>query len=454
MSGTPTEAEIQAQWAAAVDILETTRAFVDGTLAVASGKWDTLEKALEGDYLPVELAAWANNNRAACSDLISPGRAAAALTPILFEYMARIDSDATGTQGFGSGKRTVAEMFRALYDWFIEKSYTVESRAISYAASPTATGASNVGNGTISRLTVDENGQDLEAVTVEKKRFRCIADQTSGVNEHAEVFEVIGEAASFDAVLRASFGSGSGANTTIVSKNAGSGNGGSLLTNSSFSTFDSTTGLFTGWTETAVPVGSVDQDIVNVYRSHPGAQLDASLELTGGLGTITLTQTLTAMRVRRLDPDRPYQLRVMLNADIGTVANGGSVTIRCGSVSASVTIADLVTNGWVELALPFTASCWFRTFNEADFAVEIEWSSSTSGTVLVDDVIFAPLDLIDGTYWFLRQNNATPVSWLIDDVFTFVDTGGAPATGKIQWWLWVAGLGYLPSSGTPTFADP
>jgi len=449
MSGTPTEAELQTQWRNVVDILETFRNHVDGTLAGSGGKWDTLLTSLEGEYTPQELANFVNGFRAGCSDLLTPARASQALTPVLFDYAIVIDADATGTQGFGTGKRTIAEMFRALYDWFVDKSYTVESRAITY---DTATaGGSNVGSGTISRLTEDENGFDLEACTVEKKLFKCVADKNSGVNETAEVFECIGEAASFDSVLRASFGSGTGANTTIVAKNAGSGNGGSLLTNSSFSIYDAAaTPKFTGWTESAGGA-NIAQNTANVYRSHPGATTDASLAITGGSGTVTLKQPLSAMRVRRLDPDAPYQLRVMFNRQAGT-ASGGTLTIRCGSNSASVSIA--AQTGWNELALAFDENLWFRSFNDDTLDVEIEWSSSTSGTLYIDDVIFAPLDLIDGTYWWCRDNASTPAAFLVDDIFEFTDTGGAPATGKIQWWLWVAGFGYLPSSGSPTFTDP
>src|SRR5690606_24928227 len=98
----------------------------------------------------------------------------------------------------------------------------------------------------------------------------------------------------------------------------------------------------------------------------------------------------------------PYFLRVMLNKTIGS-ASGGTVTIRMGSQSASVTIASLAAN-WAELNITVGSSCWPRNFNVDPFDIEIEWSSSTSGYLLVDDVIFCPWDLIDGTYWLLRGN--------------------------------------------------
>lgn len=451
MSGTPTEVEIQNMWKAAVDCLESIRNFADGTMADASGKFDTLIQLLEGEYAPAELTNLVGILRGGLSDLITPALASQMMQPVLFEYANRIDADATGVEGFGSGYTTVADLFRALYEYMDATGTYVTTRAITYDATPDTTG--NTGNGAMGRLTDDENGYDLEACHVEKKRFRCRADQNTGALEHAEVFEVLGSAQSPDALLRGNFGSGVLSNITIVSKNAGSGNGGSLLSNSSFSEYNaSNSPVFTNWTETAAPANSLAQDATNFYRSFPGAQTDASLRLNGGLGTITLTQTLTQMRVRKLDPNTPYQLRIMVNPTVGT-AVGGTITIRMGATSLDTTVASL-SAGWNEIILPFTSDLWPRTFQDGEFDIQIEWATSTSGYLLVDDVIFAPLDLVDGTWWFLRQNAASPTSWALDDNLVFEDTGGAPGTGKLQYWCWMAGLGYLPNSGTTQITDP
>lgn len=444
-----TEAEIQGQWKNAINVLETVRALVDDTLMPTSGTLDTLFVSLEGQYLPADLSQFAKAIRAQLSNVISPTMAQAVINPVLYEYAAILAASAAS--GYGSSYRSPADIFRALYEWFVATSLTVESRAITYDTSATAGGA-NVGNGALSRLTVDENGFNLEACHVEKKQFRCRADQNTGAEKHAEVFELSGTAASPDSCLRAVYGSGDSIRSALVSKHAGTGNGGSLLANSSFSTYSaSATPKFSGWTESAGGA-QLSQDTTNYYRSFPNATVDGSLKITGGGGTVTVTQTLANMRVRKIDPNTPYLLRVMLNKTIGT-ASGGTVTIRMGATTKAVTIAALGAD-WQELIVDFDANCWPRQFNEADMTVEIEWSSSTSGYLLVDDVIFCPWDKIDGTWWNLRGNAGTHAPWLIDDVLTVTDTGGAPATGKIQWWLFVAGYGYLPSSGTPTFADP
>ncbi len=464
MSGSPTEAEVQTQWRAAVNMLEKLRNYADGTMAGAGNLIQTLIDALEGEYTPDGLTAWAASHRAGISDLLSQESARTMLEPILFEY-ARLFTD-------GSGYRDVDSIWRALYEHFVENSLTVSSRAITYMQTETYD-ADNVGGGSdaeLTRLAQDENDQSMEACTVETKLFRCRRDQNSGVDEHAEVFEVIGDASSRDNLLRSSFGSGIDANVTIRSHHAGTGvgNGGSLLRNASYADYpDGATPEFSGWTASGAGAASISQDTTDYYRTFPNASTNGSLKMTGGAGDILLTQTLADMSTSSLNPDTPYFLRVMLNKTEGT-ADGGTVTLTLGSKTAAITIAALGAN-WQELRIGNEAldgaenetDCWFRKFNQDDFSVSIGWASSTSGDLLVDDIIFCPWDLVDGTYWMLRQDDDVvapnhPPPWVVDDKIYITDTGGAPATGKIQWWNYVSGLGYLPSTttGSETFAEP
>lgn len=445
MSGSPSEAEVQTQWRLIVDLFEDLRNHADGTVAGAGGQLDLLMQALEGEYTPDGVAKAAGRWRSTLSSLIDPARIQEFLTPVLYEYARLIN---------GGGTSDLRTIMRALYEHFVANSLTVESRAITYDTSATA-GAGNVGNGAVSRLTVDENGFNLEACHVEAKRFKVVQDQNSGVREGAEVFEVLGAPSGQDALLRASFGSGVAARAYIRNKHAGSEAGGSLLRNSSFSTYSaSATPKFSGWTESAG--GSLlAQDTTNYYRSYPGATVDAALKISASASTtVTIKQPLEDMRVTQLNPDVPYFLRVMVNKSIGSGV-GGNFVVRLGAITVTTAVASL-SSGWNEIIVPLTSSCWFRNFNASPLDVEIEWAQSTStGYLLVDDVIFVPFDFVDGTWWVVRHNAGTPASWALDDTLDFTDTGGAPATAKIQWWLWTAGLGYLPSTtGTPTFTEP
>lgn len=446
MSGTPTETELQTQWKAVVDMLETARAHADDTQAGASGKFDTLVQSLEGEYTPAALTSVVDRVRALLSSIVEPSSALEALSPIVFEYSNILSADASG--GYGGGTDDIGKLVVALREWFHDNSMTVQSRAITYDTTATA-GGSNTGDGTVSRLTEDANGYNLEACHVEKKQLRCVQDANSGAQLNAEVFELQGEATSRDALLRGSYGSGE--QKQLRNQHSGSGAGGSLLANSSFSTYDaSATPRFAGWTTDKN--AQLAQDTTNTYQSHPGAQTDAALRINSGDGTVTLTQARTAMRQRQFDPNSPYFFRIMVNKTVGT-AVGGSVTIRLGSTTATSTITALG-SGWVELAIAFDQTAWFASFNEEDLDVQIEWSGPTSGYLLIDCAILAKWELADGTYWMIRGAASSPTPWLKDDILTFTDTGGAPGTGKLQYWMWAAGLGYLPSAGSPTVTDP
>lgn len=461
MAGTPTEAQIVAQWVAGVDCLETTRNFADGTMANAAGKFNALETILKGDFLPVAMAQFTDGLRASLSAMLTPAAASAVITPVLYEYMRILAADATSGMGTGSGFRSPADAFRALYEWYVQKGFSIKSRTITYdptgtsGNSNTAGGAGTIGGtGTMSRLTVDQNNFNLEACNVEKKTFRCQADQNTGAKKEAEVFGFIGAAASFDSLLRTTnaHGSGEAARTTIVSKHAGTGLGGSSLTNSSFSDYNaSNSPKFNGWAETTP--AQISQDTVNFYRDFPGSQISGSLKLSSGGSTVKVAQSLSSMQIQRFDPNTPYFLRVMVNKTIGS-ALGGNVVVRFGSQTVTTSIASLGTN-WQEIIVPIGQNHWPKNFDVNALTVEIEWNTTTSGFLLVDDCILCPWDLIDGTYWVLRQKATTsPVAWKLDDTLVFTDTGGAPATGKLQYYLFLAGYGYLPSSGSPTYADP
>lgn len=451
----PTEAEIQTQWKNAVNVLEKTRAYADGSLVGAGGYLDVLVQSFEGDYIPISGAAFISRVRALLSSAVDSSQALAALEPVLYEYAAILR--ASGTLGYGSGFRTSRDIFAALYQWLHDNSGSVASRAITYTA--VSASGSNVGNAVVKRLTVDRFGYNLEACTVEKKMLKCISDQNSGAQKWAEVLEIAGSAAGFDALLRGSTGSGDAARTVIRAKHAGSGAGGSYLNNSSFSDFTSTatSEKFKGWVETltgAAVIGDVTQDTTNYYRTHPNSSVNGSLKISmdNAGDSVTVKQALADMRNQRLDPDTPYFLRVMWNRSIGS-GTGGSVSLKLGG-NTTVTVALAAQSGWQELVIPFDKTCWLEEFGQDSFDIEIAWSGGTAGYVLFDDVIFCHWDLVDGTYWLVEHNAGTPTANLVEDEYYAVDSGGAPGTGILQWWCWVSGLGYLPSSGTPTIADP
>lgn len=428
----PTRAEIEAQWANGVDAIEDMRAFADGTLV---GLYDTIEQALEGDYTPAGLSAWAGRHRAQGSAMIDAFSARTLLDPLIYEYGKLI----------GSPYRNTPEIFGDIYRDMHANSLAVNSRDITFASMAAAGG--NTGNGSLRRLNVDENGYSMEGCHIELKTAICVQDGNSGALRHAERFDLYGTAAPKDGMARQTFGSGRRM-TGLASKHAGSGPGGSRLQNSSFTIYNSggtVTTKFRGWT-IANDAANVTSDTTNTYRGHPGD--GAVLRAMQLSANEKISQKISATGFR-LNPNLPYQLRVMFNRQVG--AADGTLTIRLGTVTKAVVLA--AQTGWNELILDFDENIWPNNFYEDDLDIEIEWSGRTTGTLLLDDAWCGPLDFFDGGFWLL-MGGSTP--WKIDDKLTGTDTGGAAANAKIQYYVWLAGFGYLPSAtgGGETWSDP
>lgn len=427
----PSLAEIEDQWKKAVDVIETSRVDFDTNLVPNIG---TLEEAFEGDYTPGGLSAWARQMRAQASAMVDSFSARLMLEPLVFEYGKLIKSP----------HRDASRIWGDIYAYMHANSKAVKSRAITYA-SPSADG-SNTGNGRCERLTVDEKGYNLEACHVELKTLKCVSDQTTGAVRHAEVFDLYGVEAPKDALDRVNAGSGRRLQG-IVSKHAGG--GGSRLLNGSFTTYNAsgtTTTMFRGWTIDTIANVTQATGAGNTYRGHPGD--GGTLGSLRFNGAAKLTQTIEAMGLR-LNPSLPYRLRLMYNREVGT--GDGTLTIRMGSTTKSVVLA--AQTGWNELILDMGTGLWPANWYEDQCNIEIELASRTTGYVLVDDAILAPLDFFDGTFLWLT-GGATP--WQLDDFWSWTDTGGAAADAKLQYYAWLAGFGYLPSAtgGSITWADP
>jgi hypothetical protein len=445
VSGVPTEDELQDQWRKAIDLLEQARVFFD-SLAGAGQEFDVLMQALEGEFTPDALSNWATRFRAGASSLIDPNFIFDAIAPCILEYGQRMKLDGD----IGSGYETVEQLKVAIYERFANGSERVETRALTLDTTGTVTGT---GNGNIARLIEDENGYAIENVHTEIKKFRCRDDQTSGTKKNAELFEFVGETRSRDNLLAHSFGSGAIFSQKIGNRNAGTGQGGSLLRNSSFQDYDAAAANnFTNWEK--VSGTEATQSTATHYTTFPGNTSTHSMLMAAA---VRYKQSLVDMRVNRLKPFRPYFLRAMINRDDGPGAQGtgGNFVLHCGSKSETFTLAGL-TAGWNEVFLTLDKNLFFKNFNQDDFNIEIEWTGFTSGDLLVDDLIFCEFDDIDGTYWVARMNDATPTPWKVDDEIAFTDSQADVTAGKINYYLFRADLGYLPhaTGGDITFADP
>ena len=465
MAGGPaTEAEVRVMWQNAVDILDSFRVHADGTQAVAStGKLDALIDIIKGQNTVPELSEAASGFRSGLSDLISPATIRSFLDPVFREHALVIDSD-SGGDTYGGASQDINQIITAVYDYMVANSYVIESHGINFDSSFTyakvVSGSANDGTGILRRLVVDENGYEMEHATIEKKHFRCIQDANSGAEEEGEVFDVVGQAASLDNLLRGSTGAGN-TRYQVYSKHAGAGgtNGGSLLNNGSFDDWDGTD--FSSWDKTVGGSSSITQSTAETYRNFPGADETAagSLAITcASSDTVTLKQTLENMAVSGLDAESPYFLRVMVKGDTNQV--GGNVHLRLGSQGETGTGAPATTGSmavssvdgtWQEVYIPLDANCWYANFNEDTLDIEVEWTGGTAGIIYFDDMLFCQLDVIDGTYYVITQAHATPVRFLLEDGISLTDAYDTSfGSGKMQTYMKLGYGRYLPHSGTAT----
>jgi hypothetical protein len=132
---------------------------------------------------------------------------------------------------------------------------------------------------------------------------------------------------------------GSGASRTMTSHHAGSGDGGSLLVNSSFSDYlssGSVTTKFPGWTVTTAAANVTTSS--TYFRGFPGSAENT----TGGPSDLsiqfnaddTISQKLTVSGTT-LDPSRPYFLSVMLYRH-----SSATGTVTAADVAAAVDALD------------------------------------------------------------------------------------------------------------------
>ena len=420
----PTEAEIKTQTANGVKIANETRKFLNVNATNYAGLKDTFLQALEGP----------NTDRTANALAQLELRLDAALKggrelilPLLETYCQVI--------GRPVPQGNADAVFDALYDHMVANTLRVTSRQFSYGVP--AAGGSNTGSGVLNRLTKDENNFDLEAQTADAKTVVCRSDYRNGVEQGREVFEIRGGASLFGDSWIQIEGSGRiGTLTGLTGTDSGQ-----FIGNPSFSTLASGSvgsPTLSAWTQS----GTFQLDGTNYYRKLNGETTPYALQY-GANGYVQ--QSLDDRRIR-VNPRVPMYCQAAWNREVG--AGDGTLTLTLGNKTASVVLA--AQTGWQILRIALDDDCWYKNWKKNDALLKIDLASRTTGTVLVDDVIVAPMQLFNGG-WYAVVGGATP--FLRDDVFTFTDT----EVGSIlQYFFWLYFGRHLPhtTGGGVTWAEP
>lgn len=422
----PTQAEVETQISNVVRLFENLRNYAGVTSSTNFlDNEDTLIQSLETE--------WANEVTTAVAGFRSSLAAANGMTgtcvsPLLLSMGRAIDVPEQDPQA----------IITRLAMYMADNSQAIPSRQFTFGS--VAADGSNVGTGTIRRLTTDDRGYAIENCTAEAKEAVCIADQFSGATKNEELFQFTGADPSKDDLKRT--GSGLVAPMRAVSARD------SLVANSSWTSFSGSTSTPTAITDWTVgTIGNFEIDQTNYFRDDPGdGGTPAALKFTG---SDSVTQSFSVRNVT-CNASVPYWCSVAWNRSIGS--GDGVITLTMGDQTVSVTLGSQT--GWDILFIPLGTANWLRSFNKTDPVIKVELSSNTTGTVLIDDLMFTPFQPFDGT-WYLPIGGATPFLFIpgTGDKFTWTDT----EVGSIlQHWFWVGFGRYLPhaTGGSITWADP
>lgn len=432
----PTEGEIQTQLKNAVAILDNLL-----QAQTVSANMDTYLQSLEGDFVGSQASGADAARSLMASWIVSGGRAM--IDPILISYCHHI---------VGVPERDVFACLDRLYTHFNAGSLDVDERTFTRGAVSAVTGT---GNGTVRRLTVDENGEAIESTHADVITVKCIADANTGALVHEELFEIRGTNAPFDLLdmkTASTQGSGAALRSDVV-RSVSSRD--SIALNSSFDNVtvaagQPTTGspvtLASGDTVdnwTVDDITAITSDVDTLYRSTSGVTTPKKMTL--GKNCV-LTQTFANANIA-LDPNRPYWYQIALRRRASAT---GTFTVAVGAQSVAQDISSLSNDTWTVLPAAIDANLWTKNLTQTAADINLTMASLATGTLEVDDLVIVPMFAFDNQ-WFTNVGGST--AYLLDDLLTFTDTISSDT--KIQKWLWLLYQRYLPSdSSSPTLPDP
>lgn len=414
-----TYAEAEAQLIRWIHLLEETDKFANANTDNALG---LLNAIIDNRRSDVDIDGAMRVYRGGIGSVLSPASVRTILSPSLMEIVR--------SSAINKPWVSYAQAVRDWRDYLIAQTPDRTVRAREFTWGNISAGGSNVGNGTIRRLLVDENGYELEGAHAETKTFRCVRDQGQ-VFRHEEVFRVEGEPAEPDFLEV----DGTGLFNTIQA--AASARDQSIVRNPSFSQFTGTAPTagapttltsatqITGWTVTTAASCAVGIDVPDVYRDYHG---DTTPKWVKFIGNNTITQILRNNARPVLDRYIPYHVQVAVyretNAD-------GTFTLRWGAASKAVDITTLTNDAWNIVQLDLDQNRYYKNFKEANLDIQMQWSGRTVGTIYMDDVIVRKMQVIDAVPYIVI-GGATP--FMVEDTFTFTDSVAA-TRGIIMYWV-------------------
>lgn len=346
------------------------------------------------------------------------------------------------------------------FEYWQENSIRVKSREWSFGAPSAA--ASNVGTGTIRRLSTDKYGQTIESGASDSFRADCVQDRFSGpLQSGQEVFAVESLPLGADDLHP----EGEGIETTIVGVNAA--NSTAFLTNPSFdaalATFSAGASAGTsGGTVTAIngytlsTTANLKVVNYNTYRTFEGEATPGSLLIKNGDAKVT--QLFAAQVNNNFQPGTPYYMQIAYNR-AGLAATsataGAAIKMKLGKLTHTLTTST--ESGWNIHTITLDEDCWYDNWTEDAAGIEISTSGLSAGGLLIDDIVLTPMARIGARYAVL-VGGATPFSRGGNggqgDRFDWTDAITAADTAHTQNLMAARGW-YLPASTTAnSYTEP
>lgn len=454
----PNHAAVAEMVAFAADLLEELESY---TATSTTGLVDTvtaLRNDLEGDFAQDTRTALQSVTDAVAS-VLSKESARQILNPLLRQWAVAIN--------YANPNGSISELWEALYDHFHANSETLNDPEDTFDTSWTA-GGSNVGNGEVLRLTVDENGYVLAGFDPDSFTLTCTRDARNRGTKHEELFDLEGT----DPHPNNLKSTGSGLvvkNIQTFSARASK----PYVKNPSFNsyTLDGSSNLtaLPGWTANSGTLSTnLSINTTYTHRTTPGESGNASLQFTGDE---IVYQDLVATGGASVDPNDPFLIDfgvAKVGSPTGTFTLRLSGSVGSGGITATLAHGAMTGSGTFDrLRIAVGANCWAANWNANDVSIQIGLGSSgsidASNYFLVDDLVFAPWKRIGrrgdprkgrgsmGQYLAI-VGGSTP--FVKGDTFTATDSAGTRATN--HWALSrIARYGYLPvtTGGTESVSD-
>lgn len=441
----PNFASIWAQLGATLEVPDTAL----GWASTVQSAEDAVITGRDGLYTP-DATILVSRMKANVAGLMGRGTLQGLFFPHLREF-SRLNTEADATD---------ASFLRHLFllkEYMDANSLSINSRGMTFGS--ISAGGGNTGDGEVVRVTVDPEGNTLEGTTPEAKSANCTHDENNGAEKHAELFRFEGGTINTDGLEFT--GSGiMGSRVKAITAADGPVFNPSFEQNSATADDEapSSTTAISGWTITSSTANyKLRTNAAYVYRGYPQAPSTLwGLEIEGN---DTIAQVVKDQR-----PQYSFGRRVPFLCQIKVkrlASCDGTVTLHLGSSSKALDLTTISNDTWTTLRIDLDEACYGETFNKADLDVKIVTSGITTGTVAVDDLLCAPLTLLNG-HWYGVVGGATP--FLHDDTFTWTDTDGG-TRAVYSYWLWravgawpgSAGIDFwLPTNnaGSETVSDP